>query len=101
MEENKLAKVEMDYIAYEAHMELYADELRRKNHIIIWLIGLLAFFIAFATAALIYIHVSWLDAWMSYDYIGEASTVTIDGKDGNANYIGNNGDIINGTDQGN
>ena len=44
----------------------------------------------------------WLYAWMQYDYSSDAttttetSTVTVDGKDGIANYIGNNGDITNG-----
>lgn len=45
----------------------------------------------------------WLYAWMQYDYSSDAtttetSTVTVDGKDGVANYIGNDGDITNGTD---
>lgn len=45
----------------------------------------------------------WLYAWMQYDYSSDAtttetSTVTVDGKDGVANYIGNDGDISNGTD---
>jgi hypothetical protein len=44
---------------------------------------------------------------MQYDYSSDAtntttttetSTVTVDGKDGVANYIGNDGDISNGTD---
>lgn len=35
---------------------------------------------------------------LQYDYAGETTeTITVDGKSGgNANYIGNNGDIING-----
>lgn len=43
----------------------------------------------------------WLYAWMQYDYSSNATTaetVTVDGKDGVANYIGNDGDITNGTD---
>lgn len=48
----------------------------------------------------------WLYAWMQYDYSSDATTttttteenVTVDGKDGIANYIGNDGDITNGTD---
>lgn len=42
---------------------------------------------------------AWLYAWMQYDYSSSATTtetVTIDGKDGVANYIGNDGDINNG-----
>ena len=35
-----------------------------------------------------------------YDFIGTTSTVTVDAKDGIANYIGNDGDIVNGKDNG-
>lgn len=42
---------------------------------------------------------TWLYAWCQYDYYGEETeTVTIDGKEGVANYIGNDGDINNGKD---
>lgn len=41
-------------------------------------------------------------ACMQYDYSSEQTeTVTVDGKDGVANYIGNDGDIVNGADYGN
>lgn len=48
-------------------------------------------------------NIAWLYAWMQYDYSSsatttETSTVTVDGKDGIANYIGNDGDITNGED---
>lgn len=38
-------------------------------------------------------------AWMQYDYSSDMTTseVNVDGKDGIANYIGNDGDINNGT----
>ena len=39
----------------------------------------------------------WLYAWLQYDYNTETETVNVDGKDGVANYIGNDGDINNGT----
>lgn len=44
-------------------------------------------------------NIAWLYAWMQYDYSSSASTetVTIDGKEGVANYIGNDGDITNGS----
>ena len=44
----------------------------------------------------------WLYAWSQYDYTSSSSTntVKIDGKDGIANYIGNDGDITNGDDTG-
>lgn len=45
-------------------------------------------------------NAGWLYAWMQYDYTGETydETVTVDSTNGVANYIGNDGDIINGTD---
>lgn len=46
----------------------------------------------------------WLWAWMQYDYVDEGydlSTVTVDAKDGIANYIGQNGEITNGEDSSN
>ena len=40
-------------------------------------------------------------AWMQYDYTSEESVVDADANDGVANYIGNDGDIVNGADYGN
>lgn len=44
----------------------------------------------------------WLYDWTQYDYCGDTTSqdVTLDSKDGIANYIGNNVDINNGKDQG-
>ena len=39
---------------------------------------------------------AWLYAWMQYDYYG--TEVSVDSKDGIANYIGGSGGIINGSD---
>ena len=44
-------------------------------------------------------NAAWLYAWCQYDYSGE-EIVTVDGKDGVANYIGNDGDIVNGENHG-
>ena len=42
-------------------------------------------------------NMAWLYAWQSYDYESEEVIVSQDTKDGgNANFIGNNGDINNG-----
>lgn len=42
-------------------------------------------------------NMAWLYAWQSYDYESEETAVIVDSKDGgNANYIGNDGDITNG-----
>lgn len=57
----------------------------------LWIALILAIIMIFASNA------GWLIAWYSYDYSSE-ETVTIDGKDGVANYIGNDGDIMNGED---
>lgn len=48
---------------------------------------------------------AWLYAWMQYDYVSKTYTEEIiveqDAKDGgNANYIGNDGDIVNGLPKG-
>ena len=37
----------------------------------------------------------WLYAWTLYDYSGEES-ITVDGRSGVANFIGNDGSIFNG-----
>ena len=43
----------------------------------------------------------WLYAWMQYDYTSEETVVDVNSADGgNANYIGNDGDIVNGKDNG-
>lgn len=44
-------------------------------------------------------NIAWLWAWSSYDYVSEE--VSVDSQDGgNANYIGHDGDINNGTGSG-
>lgn len=52
--------------------------------------------------SIIFIFISnavWLYAWLQYDYeSSELQTISVDGKDGNANYIGNDGSIVNGED---
>lgn len=74
------------YIVYEAS-EARAD--RRNKRLIIALI--ISIVLMFAS------NIAWLYVWCQYDYSSqETSYVDVDGKDGNANYIGNNGDINNG-----
>lgn len=43
-------------------------------------------------------NVLWLYSWFQYDYESSEEIVTVDGHKGNANYIGNDGVITNGTD---
>lgn len=82
--ENIESAESVPYVAYESAL---ARQDRHIKHLFIALI-----------VAIVAIFVSngiWLAAWMSYDYVSD--TVTVDGWDGgNANYIGNDGDIYNG-----
>lgn len=50
------------------------------------------------TSMLFASNIIWLHFWNQYDYVDEAGeTVTVDtGEGGNANYIGNDGEITNG-----
>lgn len=78
------------YIAYESEMA------RNERHIKRLIIALIV-----VVAAIFLSNAAWLFAWCQYDYIGEESVIEINGTDGgNANYIGNDGDIINGENQG-
>lgn len=50
-------------------------------------------------------NVAWLHAWMQYDYSGveetsttTTETVTVDGKEGVANYASHGGSVVNGSD---
>lgn len=72
---------------------VYEGERVRSERIIkrLW-IALIVLTLSFVTYALVN-NASWLWAWMQYDY----ETVTVDSADGgNANYIGQDGDIYNG-----
>lgn len=48
------------------------------------------------TAMLFASNIVWIQKWTEYDYASEESIVTVSNKNGNANYIGNDGDIVNG-----
>lgn len=72
------------YIVYEGEM---ARQERHAKRLIIMLTIMLVLFFAS--------NMAWLYVWNQYEYVGEA--VTVDSDDGgNANYIGNDGDIVNG-----
>ena len=56
-----------------------------------WIALIIALCMLFASNA------AWLYAWMQYDYSSEEVIVDVNSDDGgNANYIGNDGDIVNG-----
>ena len=56
---------------------------------------LIAVILLFASNAM------WLWAWMQYDYgtLSDEYSVELETSDGNANYIGQDGDIYNGTSE--
>ena len=74
------------YIVHESSMARMERQVKRG-----WIALIVAVCLLFASNA------AWLYAWCQYDYSSE-EVVTVDGKDGVANYIGNDGDIINGED---
>lgn len=86
MMENVKTPETIPYLAYEGAM---ARNERAVKRLVIALI--LAISMIFASNGI------WLYCWMQYDYSSE-EIVTVDGKDGVANYIGNDGDITNGKD---
>lgn len=62
----------------------------------LWIALILAILMIFASNA------GWLIAWYSYDYSSEEVIVEQDASDGgDTNFIGNDGDIINGSTEGN
>ena len=77
---------DVPYIAFESMMARYE---RHTKRLIIALV--ITIILMFASNAL------WLYEWCQYDYSDTDSTsVDLDATDGNANYIGNDGDINNG-----
>ena len=84
---------QLQNIPYFAHEGMMSRNERTIKRLIVSLI--VAVVMIFAS------NLVWLYAWMQYDYTSSATTenVDIDGKDGIANYIGNDGDINNGADK--
>lgn len=83
---------EINSVPYVVHEGIIARIERQNKRAMIALV--IAVVLLFASNAL------WLYAWTQYDYCGDTMSqdVTLDSKDGIANYIGNNGDINNGKD---
>lgn len=74
-------------VPYIVHESMLAREERNVKRLIVALV--ISILLLFAS------NIAWLYAWCQYDYVG--GEVTVDsGSGGNANYIGNNGDINNG-----
>ena len=79
------------YIVYESAQ----NRMERTNKRLLTAL-IIAIILAFIS------NLEWLYAWMQYDYSStetETQSIDIDAKDGTANYIGNDGEIINGTDK--
>ena len=81
--ENQNDNIIMSRIAFERMQSKDERNDRWRNIIIIILIALLAI-----------TNGMWIYAWNQYDYVSE--DITVDGEEGNANYIGNDGNIYNG-----
>lgn len=82
---------DVPYIVYEATQARNERTIRRLIIVVIVAIVLL-----FASNAI------WLYAWMQYDYVATSEDYSIDLSTkggGDANYIGNDGDINNGKGQ--
>ena len=72
------------YIAYES---MLAKEERQQRRLVIIIIILIVLLVAS--------NIVWIVAWNQYDYVDDYTE--IDAGYGNANYIGDDGDINNGT----
>lgn len=85
MDDDKVKDV--PYIVFESAM---AREERHCKRLTIALV--------IAVIAMLLSNLAWLWVWNSYEYVGDTtSKVLVDsGEGGNANYIGNDGDITNG-----
>ena len=76
------------YIVHEASMARMERQIKR-----LWIVLIVAVTLLFSNGAI------FTYAWLQYDYSNE-EIVTVDGKDGIANYIENDGDIVNGESYG-
>lgn len=82
MEEEKLI---VPYIVYESAMA------RSERHIRRLVIALIISIIMIVAS-----NLAWLYVWNSYEYVGDLSEVSVESEKGNANYIGDDGEIVNG-----
>lgn len=74
------------YIVHESSMARMERQIKR-----LWISLIVSVILLFASSAIF----AW--AWMQYDYSSEETIVDVNSDDGgNANYIGNDGDIVNG-----
>ena len=81
-------KMKDNVVSYYTLEAMLAREERHIKRLMVLLT--IAVIMLFASNAV------WLYCWQSYDYSCGEQVVTVDGKEGTANYIGNDGDIMNG-----
>lgn len=86
MENKNLQNNSVPYIAHESMMA----RLERINRRLLYAL-IVAIIMIFAS------NLAWLYFFNQFEYSAE-ETITIDGKEGVANYIGNDGTITNGQD---
>lgn len=72
------------YIVYEAEAARHERTVKR-----------LIIAVVVSIILIVLTNIAWIWAWMQYDYSGEE--IIVDAGNGTANYIGNDGDINNGT----
>lgn len=84
-----MEQMQVPYIVHEASVA----RMERTNKRL--LIGLVI-----VVVLMFLTNLCWLWMWNQYDYVSSEDTVTLETRDGTANYIGNDGDIINGEDNG-
>lgn len=82
------SNVTVPYIVHEGEMARQERHIKRLIAVLVVVLVML-----FGS------NMAWLYMWNQYEYVDE--DVTVDSQDGgNANYIGNDGAIINGYDNG-
>lgn len=90
MDDHERLMQTIPYIAYESAQA--RNERVVKRLIVALIIVVTMLFVS---------NVIWIIEWTSYDYVEEGEEIMIDaGNKGNANYIGNDGSIVNGEDNG-
>ena len=83
--EIKDINVNVPYIVHEATVARQERQIKRLWIAIIVLVG-----------AIFLMNAAWIEAWTSYDYSSTTEEIIVDALDGNANYIGQDGNIYNG-----
>ena len=82
--------VTVPYVVHEATVARQERQIKRM-----WIALIVAVALIFASNAI------WLYAWMQYDYTGTYEEIIVDAEyNGNANYIGQDGNIYNGENNG-